>query len=314
MTTIKKILLYGMQFIFLMAILVVFGNKIGKIQGFSVAVVAGTPFETKARQFKNVSEVRLDDDDRQIFSDLANGKVDAIITERLAGLNLIKEAGYRDLRLSGDLLGGEAAAIAFAPADKALRQAVNRALTAMIGDGTYARISHQYFGLDIWSKVKRNLTYPDEPIATDGSWQRIRRKGQLWLVMNYDNPPFAYFDQNNEIRGFNIEIIRAVCERLGIEFVPVASGWERISEGLRVRHYDGIWSAVNDFQSVRHEVEFSDPFYFSGAQLFVHAGSGITGPEVLRREKFRGLFSWPGITPYLPNIFSLKSDLTKLFK
>lgn len=259
----------------------VLGRFIAREAGYTVAVVTGTTFEEKAREFKNVREVKLYEDDNQTLSELENGRVDAVITDRLVGIIGIKEGGFSDLQLVGDLLYQETIAVAFNQEDKALRQAVNRALTEIINNGTYAEISRKYFDRDILDGLERGITHSSEPEAADGSWERVKRAGEIRFAMSGGYPPFNYYDDQNQLTGFDVEIARAVCKELGVKYTPITSAWDGIIEGLRAKRYDGVWGSMAITEERMRVVDFSDPYYLSGAQLLVKKGSPISGPEAL---------------------------------
>jgi ABC-type amino acid transport substrate-binding protein len=259
-----------------------FHEKSVEKQGYTIAVVTGTTFEQKAREFMRVSEVKLYEDDNQTLQELSSDRVDAVITDRLVGLNGIKKGGYQDLQLAGDLLYRETIAVAFNLDDQTLRQAVNRALEAVIADGTYAGISRKYFGRDILEGLERETTHPGELPGTDDSWKEAKRAGRIRFAMSGGYPPFNYYDDNNELTGFDVDIAKAVCSRLGVEYVPVTTAWDGIVEGLRAKRYEGIWGSMAITPERLEVVDFSDPYYLSGAQLIVSRDSGLDGPEDLQ--------------------------------
>jgi len=86
--------------------------------------------------------------DLQAFQDLAIGRLDAVVTDRLVAIMIIGERGY-DMELVGDLLYTENIGIAVRHQDEDLRIAIDEALTSMYEDGTYTAISHKWFGTDI---------------------------------------------------------------------------------------------------------------------------------------------------------------------
>ncbi|HPE29494.1 MAG TPA: transporter substrate-binding domain-containing protein [Candidatus Mcinerneyibacteriales bacterium] len=250
--------------------------------GYTVAVVTGTTFEKEARQFPGVSQVKLYEDDNQTLTELANGRVDAVITDRLVALTGIKKGGYENLKLAGDLLYYETIAVALGKGNDALRQAINTALKEIIADGTYEKISRKYFDADILQGVERTITSPGEPGAADDSWEKAKKRGVLSFAMSGGYPPFNYYNEKNELTGFDVEIAQAVCDRLGVRYEPVTTAWDGIIEGLRAGRYDGVWGSMAITEERQKIVDFTDPYYVSGAQLVVRKDSPITGAESLR--------------------------------
>jgi ABC-type amino acid transport substrate-binding protein len=280
---------YGTLFIFIIGIGVLFGDFIREFQGFTIAVIAGTPYEIQAHQFINVAEIKIYNDNRQIFHELANRHVEGVLTDRLAGFGWIQKNEYRNIMPVGELLDRENVSIAFLPEDDSLREAVNRALITIIHNGTYGRISHKYFGRNISAPVPLNRSLA----AVDDSWRKIQRKGQIVIAME---------EQGNY--PFDLELAEAICEQLGVKLIPVMVSWEGMSEGLWRKRYDGIWgiSARID-EWMNHGTKFSLPMYYTGSQLFARKDSRIKDPDVLQQEKPFESFSLSKLFPKIPRIF-----------
>ncbi len=276
-------------FIFIIGIGVVFGNIIREFKDFTIAVTAGTPHEIQAHQFKNLAEIKIYNDNRQIFHELANRHVDGVLTDRLAGLDWIQKNEYRNIMPVGELLDRENVSIAFLPEADSLRKAVDHALITMIHTGTYGRISHKYFGRNISPPVPLNRSLA----AVDDSWRKIQRKNQIIIAME---------EQGNH--PFDLELAEAICEQLGVKLIPAMVSWEGMGEGLWAKRYDGIWgiSARID-EWVNHGTKFSMPVYYTGSQLFVRKDSRLKNPDLLQQEKPFGSFSLSKLFPKIPRIF-----------
>jgi len=165
----------------------------GSGDGFTIGVALGTTFEEDARKLSGVKDVKTYKDDNLTLWELTNGRIDGVITDRLVGLIAIKDVGYDNLRLAGDLLYKETIAVAVRQDDDALRQAINSALKEIIEDGTYAGISEKYFNQNILDGVDYQITFPDEPAATDDSLERVKKAGKISFAMSGGYPPFNYF-------------------------------------------------------------------------------------------------------------------------
>ncbi|MCO1601744.1 ABC transporter substrate-binding protein [Desulfosporosinus nitroreducens] len=116
------------------------------LKGKTVGVVLGTTFETKARELG--AAVKTYKGDPDAFNDMANKRLDAVITDKIVGLNAIKENNY-PYKLVGDMLYAEKMGIAIRKDSPKLLEAVNSALAEMMDDGTYQKISEKYFNADI---------------------------------------------------------------------------------------------------------------------------------------------------------------------
>lgn len=254
------------------------GNK---EEGIKIGVVTGTTFEAEAEKFDKVSEVLLYKDDNLTLQELSTGRVDGVITDRLVGLYAIQEANFSGIKAAGDVLYNETIAVALRQEDDALRQAINQALVDMIADGTYGEISSKYFGKDISEGQTYPETFPDDESANDNSLKRVKEKGEITFAMSGGYPPFNYFTADDELTGFDVEIGEEVANRLGVKYTPITTEWSGILEGLRSGRYDGILGSMAITEERLGTVDFTNPYYLSGAQLFVKNDSKISGPADL---------------------------------
>lgn len=96
-------------------------------------------------------------------------------------------------------------------------------------------------------------------------------------------PPFEFVDEaTGEFVGFDMDIIREVGRRLGMEVVIENVAWEGIIPGLLAGHYDVIISAMTITDERAQAVNFSDPYFATGQVIVVRADDdSITAPADL---------------------------------
>jgi ABC-type amino acid transport substrate-binding protein len=251
-------------------------------KGIKIGVTTGTTYEEKAKEFSKIEEVKLYKDDNLTLQELANKRLDGVITDRLVGLYGINKGNYKDLKLAGDFIFKETIAVAIRQEDDSLRQAINKALEDMISDGAYADISKKYFGRNILEGVKYEKTFPKDEPASDDSLERVKKAGKIKFAMSGGYPPFNYFTEDDVLTGFDVEIGQEVAKRLGVTYEPVTTDWSGILEGLRSGRFDGIFGSMGVTDERSKVIDFTDPYYYSGAQLIVREGSKIEGPEDLK--------------------------------
>jgi len=101
-------------------------------------------------------------------------------------------------------------------------------------------------------------------VATDATW-----------------PPMEYVDENKEIVGFDIDLMKAVAEEAGIEIEFKNVAWDGIFAGLAAGEYDAIISSVTITDERKEQYDFSDPYINAGQIVVVQADSDITGQDAL---------------------------------
>lgn len=82
-------------------------------------------------------------------------------------------------------------------------------------------------------------------------------------------PPFSMIGPNGELQGFDVDVSREVAERLGQELELVQTEWDGILAGLLAGKFDAIIGSMAITPARQEQVNFSHPYYVSGAQLFV---------------------------------------------
>ncbi|MBV1757381.1 MAG: transporter substrate-binding domain-containing protein [Dethiosulfatibacter sp.] len=103
-------------------------------------------------------------------------------------------------------------------------------------------------------------------------------EGKFTVVGSGGYPPFNFF-QDNQVVGFDVDTGHAIADRLGLELNYETSAWDGLVEGLKAGRYDGILGSMAITESRMEEVNFTIPYYYSGAQLVVRKDSGITDPS-----------------------------------
>lgn len=110
------------------------------------------------------------------------------------------------------------------------------------------------------------------------SLKRVQDAGELTVVGSGGYKPFNFMEDGKPV-GFDVDTGKAIAERLGVELNYVTSDWDGLVEGLKAGRYDGILGSMAITEERQKQVDFTVPYYYSGAQLVVRADSGITEPE-----------------------------------
>ncbi|GIX07321.1 MAG: basic amino acid ABC transporter substrate-binding protein [Candidatus Poribacteria bacterium] len=112
------------------------------------------------------------------------------------------------------------------------------------------------------------------------------RTDRIVVVTDATYQPFEFFDENRQIVGFDIDLMREIGKRAGfeVEFVhqPFVGGLAGIESG----QYDAMISAMTITEDRKKTFLFSDPYYDAGQIIAVREDQrGITGLEDLRGRK-----------------------------
>ncbi len=102
-------------------------------------------------------------------------------------------------------------------------------------------------------------------------------------------PPFNFIDENNQVIGFDVDVGREIAQRLGKEMKYTTTAWDGIIEGLRAGRYDAILGSMAVTERRKEVVDFSIPYYYSGAQLMTRQGSPIQSPDDIGEDHLVGV-------------------------
>ena len=125
-------------------------NGIDDLKGKKVAVNLGSNFEQLLRKHDEKQQINIATYDTGIEQDVALGRSDAFVMDRVSSLALIKKSGL-PLALAGQPFETIENAMPFKnnAAGQALQEQVNASLAAMRKDGTLSAISQKWFDGDI---------------------------------------------------------------------------------------------------------------------------------------------------------------------
>lgn len=101
-------------------------------------------------------------------------------------------------------------------------------------------ISVMMFSLAACGKDSR-----DTSAEQDKSLQYIKDNGKFIVGLDDSFPPMGFRDENNEIVGFDIDLAKAVCEKLGVELVLQPIDWDAKEQELATKNIDCIWNGLS---------------------------------------------------------------------
>jgi polar amino acid transport system substrate-binding protein len=93
----------------------------------------------------------------------------------------------------------------------------------------------------------------------------------LHFATDASYPPFEQFDSGNQnIVGFDVDVMRAIGSKLGVTFEPVNAGFDSILTGLAAGRYDAAASSFSVTPEREKVVDFV---------TYLQGGAGIAAPK-----------------------------------
>ena len=118
------------------------------LKGAKVGVGLGTNYEQWLKENVPGAIVKTYDDDPTKYQDLRVGRIDAILVDRLAALELLSKTKDQ-LAISGEPFSRQESGIALRKGEPELLAAINKAIDKLRADGTLAKLSQKYFNADV---------------------------------------------------------------------------------------------------------------------------------------------------------------------
>lgn len=84
-------------------------------------------------------------------------------------------------------------------------------------------------------------------------------------------PPMEFINENKELVGFDIDLVRAIAKEGDFEVEFISTGWDGIFAGLINGEYDAVVSSVTITEERKKEMDFSDPYFNAGQLLAVRS-------------------------------------------
>lgn len=118
-------------------------------------------------------------------------------------------------------------------------------------------------------------------MAEDGSLARIKEEGKFVVGLDDTFAPMGFRDEVGNLVGFDIDLARAVAERMGVEveFKPV--DWDGVILSLRSGIVDLVWNGMTITEERAAQINFSEPYMNNRQVIFVQNGSDIQTREDL---------------------------------
>jgi glutamate transport system substrate-binding protein len=122
-----------------------------------------------------------------------------------------------------------------------------------------------------------------EPSTTLG---KIQEKGEITIGVKFDVPPFGFQNpESNEVEGFDVDLGKAVADKLGVEPKFV----EAISDNRIPFLQDGTTDLILSTMTINaeraQEIDFSEPYYIASGRILTKTDSPIKGLKDLAGKR-----------------------------
>ncbi len=175
-------------------------NSLDDLKGKNIGTQLGTTGYIMAGDVENAN-VEGYNKGADAIQALKQAKVDAVMIDIETAKEFVKK--NPDLRILDEPFANEEYSICYKKEDTELGAKLDEALTALKEDGTLNNIVSHWIGEDA-----DHASY-----VADSS---ISRSGKIIMATNAEFPPYESME-GGEIVGIDVDMMRAVCDKLGVE-------------------------------------------------------------------------------------------------
>ena len=105
--------------------------------------------------------------------------------------------------------------------------------------------------------------------AADDQLSAIQNRGTLIVALEGAWQPWSFHDASDTLVGYDVEVSRAIAEKLGVEPEYVESDWDSLFAGLDAGRYDLVCNGVEVTEERAKTYDFTSPYAYIHTALAV---------------------------------------------
>lgn len=115
---------------------------------------------------------------------------------------------------------------------------------------------------------------------------KVLAAGKLVVGSEGTYPPNSYYDENNNLTGFDVEVGRAIAGKLGVEYEPYVADWASLMTALQFGTIDTLIEELEPTEERAAMYDFSVPYTtIHGAALVAGDNDTIASADDLAGKR-----------------------------
>ena len=113
-----------------------------------------------------------------------------------------------------------------------------------------------------------SASFAADPVPAD-RLATIQSNGKLVIALEGAWQPWSFHDESDTLVGYDVEVSRAIAEKLGVEPEYVESDWDSLFAGLDAGRYDLVCNGVEVTEERSKTYDFTTPYGYIHTALAV---------------------------------------------
>ncbi len=230
--------------------------SVADLDGKTIGVQLGTTGDIYSSDIEGATIDRYKTGAEAVMA-LKQGKVDAVIIDNEPAKVFVEK--NEDLMILDEEFAVEEYAIAIKKGNTELTTAINGALAELKAEGTLELIQKNWIGDEAGQYpyvTPEGTEYPN---------------GTLVMATNAAFPPYESLDENNNVIGFDADMMRAVCDKLGYELKIENIDFDSIIAAVDSGKADVGAAGMTVTEDRLKNIDFSDSYTTATQVIIVRA-------------------------------------------
>lgn len=97
----------------------------------------------------------------------------------------------------------------------------------------------------------------------------IQERGTIIVATEGTWSPWTYYDEDNNLVGFDVEVMKAIASKLGVECEFVVGEWDGLLAGVDAKRFDLVANGVEIDEDRKNKYNFTEPYAYIRTALIV---------------------------------------------
>ena len=242
-------------------------NSLKDLEFSKIGIYTGSEYDSLLEQKLPNSEATYFNSYSDQISALKAGKIDGFLTDEPLSKEIIKNNS--NLKILKEKLSVDSYAFAISPKSKWLEEKVNNELLKMNSNGKLKEMESKWMSDKEENKIAEviaNTIIEENKILEKYTYDDS--KGVITFATVSGSAPFSYM-KDNEIVGYDIDIINYICMKLGYKLKIVEMSFDGIIPALKSGKIDMAGCSIIVTEERKKSVLFSVPNYTGGIVMIV---------------------------------------------